>query len=520
MIPNPFEFLGQAAVGKLVADAWTAVMFAIWSAGLWFLKFVLGIVDHVMTPDVTEGGPLGNAYAITFWIALTLLGAMLFVRLGIVAFRRRGEDLAQVLVGLGQFVLAWFAWISYAALVITATAGLSGALLQGLLGIPAWSAWEPLGEITLSVEDLTDGVLATVLGFMGLFLWLGGIGHFLVMLARAAALLVLVATAPVSAAGLVARGNDWFWKSVRWFHAAAFTSVLMALVVGLGVSLTSGVVLDEADGLGQTLGTAIPGVFLICIACFSPLVLFKLLAFVDPGTSSGAAMRAGLAAQGGLQGVLSGSSEKSTSTAASSTDEHGRSQAERSTDGDASARASKGLGSGLSSAGAALGPAAAAVGGVAALGLSAMTAAGTRGATIGADLTNQMGVGSNTYVPDFAGSRGADRNRNRHPEQRGEDQDGGDNAPETGPQGPASPSGTGDTGSPRTAPGPDPAPTAPTAPTTPTAPAPAAPLPAPPAAAPTGSGSGTTPAGASPAGTGPGAGGAAGSGAAAAVPPA
>ena len=65
---------------------------------------------------------------------------------------------------------------------------------------------------------------------------------------------------------------------------------------------------------------------LILVGCFAPLALFKLLAFVDPGTSSGAAMRAGLAAQGGLQGLLRGDPAGETSAAASSSDANGRSQ--------------------------------------------------------------------------------------------------------------------------------------------------------------------------------------------------
>ena len=36
--------------------------------------------------------------------------------------------------------------------------------------------------------------------------------------------------------------------------------------------------------------------------------------------------------------------------------------------------------------------------------------AGTRAATLGADLTNQMGVGHNTYIPDFSSSRSRGRN--------------------------------------------------------------------------------------------------------------
>ena len=144
---------------------------------------------------------------------------------------------------------------------------------------------------------------------MGLLLWLAAIGHLLVMLTRGGALMVLSATTPISAAGLVSdAGRSWFWKSLRWFHAAAFTPVLMILVLGIGIQMTTGVANGLADKTQAAIGTALPGVILILISCFAPLALFKLLAFVDPGTSSGAAVRQGLAAQGGLQGLLGGMS--------------------------------------------------------------------------------------------------------------------------------------------------------------------------------------------------------------------
>lgn len=417
-LPNPFAWLAEATVGKLVVDAWTSIMLAIWSGGVWFFRFVLNMTQAIMTPDLGLEGPAGDVYRVTFWMGGTLLIILLMVRIGAVAFRRDGQGLGRMFIGLGQFVLVWVAWLSYAGLVMASANGLSTAIMEALLGVDPWARLT-FTSLIVSPEDLTDGVLATVLGFMGLFLWVGAIGYLLVMLTRAGALIILVATAPISAAGLVNDSqSSWFWKSFRWFHAAALTPVLIALVMGVGIKLTTGVVVEQGDGFAATLGTAIPGVVLICIACFSPLALFKLLAFTDPGTSSGAAMRAGFASAGGLSGVIAGgSSQGSTSTAASTTDQHGRSQAETSAEGDANARTAKATGSGLGRLGAAIGPAAGVAGGVAAAGLNAMVTAGTKGAVVGADLTNQMGVGANTYVPDFADRAQSRRN---HPERRGE----------------------------------------------------------------------------------------------------
>ncbi|HET7477097.1 MAG TPA: type IV secretion system protein [Dermatophilaceae bacterium] len=406
---NPFSYLGSAA-GKIVADGWTAAMLGLWNAGLWLLKLVLTIVDAFTTPDLSGGGPGAEVYRITFWIAGALMVLLTVIQLGVAAVRRDGRSMGRVLAGTGQFVMVWAGWIAFAVTIVAACGGLTQALMSTLLHIDGWAQFEPLGT-PISTRDISDGTVATVLGFMGIFMVFAAIGHLLVMLTRAGALMVLAATAPISAGGLVSdAGQSWFWKSLRWFIAAAFTPVVMILVLGIGIQMTSGVATGMTDDLQKAIGTAVPGVILICIGCFSPLALFKLLAFVDPGTSSGSALRAGLAAQGGVTGLLSGQSGQGghgstgdrTSAAASTTDQNGRSQGESAGEDSTSARfnsAARGL---MSSLGGALGQAAGA-------GMGAMESIGSRGAAIGADLTNQMGVGHNNYVPDVTSTRRSGR---------------------------------------------------------------------------------------------------------------
>lgn len=392
---NPFTYLGNAA-GKVVADAWTAAMLGLWNAGLWLLKLVLGIEDAFLVPDLSEGGPMRGIYPYTFWVAGTLVLTMVMIQLGIASLRRDGQSMGRALIGIAQFVMVWAAWVVYALAVVAAAGGLTRALMESLLHVNAMDAWQPWTGF--STADITDGTIATVLGVMGIFLVFSAFGHLLVMLARGASLLVLAATNPIAAAGLVwDGGRSWFWKAFRWFHAAAFTPVIMMLILGLGVQVTSHVALSTTDTLEKAIGTAVPGVMLILVGCFAPLVLFKLLAFVDPGTSSGAAMRAGLTAQGGLQGLLRGGQDQSASRSASSSDSTGRSHGEASAEGAANERFARSAG-GLATA---LGP----VGGALAAGIGMTAGLAARASTLGADLTNQMGVGHNTYIPDFAAGR-------------------------------------------------------------------------------------------------------------------
>ncbi|MBO1756474.1 hypothetical protein [Allobranchiibius sp. CTAmp26] len=413
-VPNPFQWLAGAA-GQVVADGWIMAMLGLWNAGLWLLRLALNIEDAFLTPDLRENGPGSQVYGYTFWMAGSLVLVMVMIQLGAAAVRRDGKSIVTALMGTGQFCLVWSCWVGGAVTVLAGAGGLTRALMTGLLGVRAWSAWHPFHAV--DTTHLTDGTVATVLGGMGCLLWLAAIGHLLVMLTRAGALVVLATTTPLSAAGLVSDvGRAWFWKSLRWFLAAAFTPVLMVLVLGIGVQLTTGVATGTAGTTQAAIGTAVPSVILVLIACFCPLALFKLLAFVDPGTTSGAALRSGLDAQGGLQGLLSGNGGSDDGSAmASSADQNGTSQGEATGQDSTAGRYTKGQSGTLQAAGAALG-------GMATAGLGAVHSAGTRGAAIGADLSNQMGVGHSTHHPDI----GATTQRNNRSGTAGGESGGGD----------------------------------------------------------------------------------------------
>jgi hypothetical protein len=384
----------------------------------------------------------------------------------VAAFRRDGTGLARVLIGAAQFAVVWVGWISYGIAVLAACGGLSRALMRTMLGVSSWSQWHPMPGHDFGSGGIEVG-LATVLGILGLFLWVAAIGHFLVMLTRAAALLILTAVTPIAAAGLVSEtGRAWMWKSLRWFHAAALTPVLTVLVLGLGVKLTAGVAQGGTQGAAAAIGTAFPGVMLILVSVVAPVALFRLLAFVDPGTTSGAAMRAGVAAAGGLQGLLAGTGgQHGGDTGGAATRCTGGGQSE----GEAQRNAAT-----ANRVGAAMGAIGGPAAGLYGTGLGLLTQTGAAAAAVGTDTLNQTGVGDTSYFPDQA--RGPRRSNPDQPGRAGDSADGagppdpgaaGDDAAPPDPGRPDGP--TGAAPSP-TAPAPPPPP-APPRPPTPPAPA-------------------------------------------------
>src|SRR4051794_7638500 len=300
---NPFCVIGEAA-GAVVADVWISAMLSLWGAGLWLLGLAFSVIDAMATPDLSAGGPLAAVYPVTFGIGATVAALMAMVQLGVAAARRDGQTLGRLLIGLLQFGLVWVGYVGVAALLVTGVSGLTTALLRSLLGIDTLAAFHPSINVG---RDVVDGTVATVLGVSSIFLLVpASVGYLLLMLVREAALIVLAATSAISAGGLLAQTSSaWFWRSLRWFLAALLVSPVAVLVLGVGVTITEGIVTGaEETSTEAAVGMAVVGCLLILLSAICPLALFRVLAFVDPGTSSGVALRSSLAASGGVMGAL------------------------------------------------------------------------------------------------------------------------------------------------------------------------------------------------------------------------
>ena len=203
-------------------------------------------------------------------------------------------------------------------------------------------------------------------------------------------------------------------------------------MLGIGVQFANGVAAHLAEDTAKTFGTALPAVMTILISVVAPLSLFKLLAFVDPGTPSGASFRQGMAIQGGLQGLLGGGAGGGSS-AASTTDANGRSSGEQSAESSTGDRFNKSTQGFLGSFGG--------VGQALAAGLGAINSAGAKATSLMSDETNQAGVGQNTYGPDFSGMGGRQSGGQggKQSDSQGGDQTDGDSSLPTPPTPPAPP---------------------------------------------------------------------------------
>jgi hypothetical protein len=383
---------------------------------------------------------------------------MMFVQLTLALIRRDGQSIGRVLLGIAQFGLIWVAYLAVAAGLVAAAAGLSRGILQAMLHVDSLSAVNLSESFPDKIGDIT---LATVLGVLSLLVVIpAAFFYVLIMFVREAALIILVATAPISAGGLVSEvGKVWFWKTLRWFFACLLIAPMAALLLGIGVRLSDGIITppDPAAVLGkggnsiqnienlanQTntahAGMAVVGCIVIAIGAVCPLILFRLLAFVEPGTASGAALRQSWADAGGMAGIMSGGTQSAGSSAATQTGGDGRSGGESGAESQTQSRLAGALG-GFG------------------VGMQVATSVAHRAADIGADILGQAGVGSHGYSMTPTDERvtrhtsyraSAPESSDESPpadgggdDTAGGDDDGGGGTPAPGPQ-PTSPNGSG-----------------------------------------------------------------------------
>lgn len=395
---NPLHWIGDKAKEGL-ADAFTSMMMAIWSGAMWLLKTAFSLIDG-FTPNVADPG-LSKLYGVTLWIALVIALVVAFGQIGLAVLRGDGRGFGTLAAGVVQYGVVLCCWIGVCAGLIAAASGLTKGILNSLLGVDSFSGYAAGDGF---VDQVSGTVEAATLGICALFVLIpAAFGHMVIMMVRSAALLILTATLPMTAAGTLSEGTkSWMWKSVRWFLACVLMEPLLALVVGMGTQFawagmpdaqqtaTPANPLHFSDS-SSNIGMSVVGSIIMLVACFMPMVLFRLLAFVDPGTASGASFRSTMNANGGVSGLLKGKSqtaEGSGSGAASETASDGRTSSENGAEAETAGRFQSKAARAVPMVGRGIGGAMDKVGSVA-----------QHGAAMGIDVLGQAGIGNQGYYP-------------------------------------------------------------------------------------------------------------------------
>ena len=300
------------------------IMKAIWAAAMWLLRTAFELMDSMGgfrdgsgLVDAT-GRPSPAAPFFALWPTLLWIGGAvatgLFLWQLTLTMIRGGAGFWRVASGPAAYGVATALTLGVVAALVGASEGLTVLVLQR--GLAAGNFRTILDHPNLAFTDnppmdssIDATARAVLLGMIALVgLLPAAIGFLLQMIFRQAVIIVLIATVPVTAAGLLANTTaPWFWRCMRWMLAAILMKPALALVLVVGVNMLSG-----PTGVGGLMAGA--GVLLVSLFC--PLVLFRLLAFVDVGNRSDTAARPALATSGGSSvGVLADAHAEQVNTA-------------------------------------------------------------------------------------------------------------------------------------------------------------------------------------------------------------
>jgi len=322
-LPNPIGQLGQdlgASMAALAASAFDAAMKSLWDFALALLGSVFGVIDHLTAPNLDpRTGPLASVMPATIWVGAVLLVLLCLVQVAKAALSG-GAGLAHLFTGIAQYMIISVSALSLLVVLVTAAnAAALGILASGL----HTSTWQGVATSNTAWQNGVAGVSGAGLGLIALLGVLpAAIGLLVAALVREASILVIAATIPILAAGLVAEVSArWFWTGLRWLFALIMLTPAVAVVLSIGLQLAIGAANatgTTAADTGQQAVTALVGAAVLLISVFCPLAMFKLFAFIDPGTPSGQRLRTSLSDIGAGSTSRTGPSTASQSPASPS----------------------------------------------------------------------------------------------------------------------------------------------------------------------------------------------------------
>jgi hypothetical protein len=310
-IPDPIGAIGGAlssAAESAASDALDAAGEKVWNVAESLLAGVFAVMDRDASPSVDpRTGPLAGVLPITLWVGAAVLLLAAFLQLG-KSMAAGGRGFGTLVVGLAQYALVTTAGMGFLGVLIAASDGLATGLLAGGAHVDSFGALAGRTSLTAQAAQGAGGV---AMGIVALICVIpAALGLLLESLIRHAAILVLGATMPILAAGLVFEATTrWFWTGLRWMVALLLLTPAIALVTVIGLQAAAGAVggIGNARGAASSVVSLAVGGVTMLVALLCPLALFKLLAFLDPNTVAGGAVR-GFFSGAGSPGDISGTS--------------------------------------------------------------------------------------------------------------------------------------------------------------------------------------------------------------------
>lgn len=376
--------------GEHVANSGlSAITKSIASGTEMLLSQIVQVIDESATVPLADP-TYRHVYFGFLGLAAPLIGVVLCLALILASLRRDAATLGRAVAGIGVASLGGALYIVFAQLLV----GLDEYLSRGVVRVTGYNLSQAIESLAVGFHNIAGapGEMAAnmLLILLMLIMLIAGLILWFVLVLRKIAILVVVAFAPLLIAGyLWAPTRSWVRKLTEVLIALVFTKTAIFALFGIGLALLS-------RGTDQSLSDFVGTTVLMCGACFTPLVMLRLVHFAADTHLAGEAIGT---LRGGVAPVTSRLGHRSP-TAAMGRSDLARSQtsaprpepvtAGTTSTGSGAAGASTATSTGsagASSAAGAAGPAAAAA--IAAAGAAKATGTATTGAAARlADQTN------------------------------------------------------------------------------------------------------------------------------------
>ncbi len=281
---NPLDWAGCAAQ-RVASGIWDSICQSFADAAADMLKGFGAFFTGATSINLAASG-----YAGTFTLLLAagagVAAIVLCLQVGLSVLRRDGSGVARGVTGALQ------AGVAAAALVALVQALLDAAdqLTAGIVGDPA--TYDSLGTRLYTLFSTGGtGLAAPLLLIFGVLGVLASLVLYLEMIARQAAIVVLVATSPIAMAGLLGEETrSWFRKTATWLGMLISLKPVVAAIFAVALDTTA-----TATGINGILSALMT----LAIAAFAWPALARLLSFTSAGSGGGAMAVAGMAVGAG-----------------------------------------------------------------------------------------------------------------------------------------------------------------------------------------------------------------------------
>ncbi|HTJ66707.1 MAG TPA: hypothetical protein VL551_04190 [Actinospica sp.] len=272
----------SGAIGDVASSAWDSICRSFADAFTSVLQWFGGVFTSMPDPDL---GSIRGVYAVSLTLGMIVAVILLLIQAGSVVWTRSGAPLAQALIGLPKAALASIFTLTVSAQIMAASDAVSKwivtsngtsmtAFTQRLTTLLALSSISAPGNTAIpSVLLLLFGLLGIVLVVV---LWLE-------LVLRNAVFCVLVAVAPISAAGQIGSATQEWWRK---FAKAAIQLAIVKAVIAL-------VFVVGFDMAGSSTGITglVSGIAVLFMAVFAWPAVARSFTFT--GAAMGGAMGVG-----------------------------------------------------------------------------------------------------------------------------------------------------------------------------------------------------------------------------------